>query len=123
MRIMTNFLTADEIIRDGLPFAESRAGHGRLYVIRSGESGSRTHDRSIDLILEGDGSHNRRAPGHRAVDYSAGQYAASWESRGWLLAWIFANDPEARCGVYRNFADFNERTHGAFGTDMAQGVR
>ena len=53
---------------------------------------------------------------------------ASGDERLEAMREVLGGDPRFRLhasdeqrGVYRNFADFNERTHGAFGTDMAQG--
>jgi hypothetical protein len=50
-----------------------------------------------------------QATGHRPVgsyDLSGEKRAAAWDAWGWVIAILFAQDPDAQIGSYRNKADF-----------------
>lgn len=49
--------------------------------------------------------------GRRAVNRGTGGRAASWEDWGFVIAWLYRLDPEARIGMYTSKADFRNKVH------------
>lgn len=114
MRIHTDVFGEADVWRAAAE-AEVRAKHGQIRVVKMDAHGSRSHQRAFEVLLEGDGSVNRRKPGHSGVDYSdADQYAASYDSWGFFLAHLFALDPGAKATYYADATDFHRKTDGRF---------
>jgi len=60
--------------------------------------------------------HGWRVSGHRPIgsyDTSSENRAAAWDAWGWVIAILYAQDPDARIGWYRSRADFIARVHSA----------
>ena len=91
-------------------YAARQAGHGDVFVTNCEHHGSRSRARSFDVVLEGDGSVNKRPPAHRDVDYSGTQFAATWESWGWFLSFLFRIDPDMHEWADADAAAFHART-------------
>jgi hypothetical protein len=49
--------------------------------------------------------------GRRAVNRGTGGRAASWEDWGFVIAYLYRLDPEARIGIYTSRADFRNKVH------------
>lgn len=68
--------------------------------------GSRSHDRAYEIRLTGSSKYApRNMPGYKAATY---------EEWGRFIARLFAYEPSAKIGHYKNEADFHEKTKYAF---------
>lgn len=98
----------------------SRAGHGAVWFQygRPAEHGSRKRAKGWEIKLEGDGSVKRRRVNQgTARNRGYGEdvpYAASYESWGWFLSYLYNLDPEMICPYYKDVDDFHARTGYAF---------
>jgi hypothetical protein len=97
--------------------AAGNIGQGWVDFARHELHGSRSHDRAWDIVLESDGTVNKRRvnPGTaRGGDRFDLPYAATWDQWGVIFAHIFAADPGASCYAYGDAADFHDKTGGRF---------
>lgn len=116
MRIHTNTITLLDL-RDAVREASHISG-AVVWLEREDEHGSRTHARAFDVILEGDGTANRRRRNFgTAQTYERWEvhYAASYEQWGYFLGYLYALDPTMKCtDHYKDAADFHAKTGGQF---------
>jgi hypothetical protein len=101
MKIYSNKITADHV---RAAFADARDAHGadiwedieRTWMPRAYGYGTEVHGYSIN--------------GRRYVNSGgwggAFRRAASWADWGYVIAYLFKTDPDARVGIYDNEADF-----------------
>lgn len=106
------------ILNDAIAAGQLERG---MYFDKCAVSGSRTHERGIDVHLAIDtktaGSKRRRPnPGTGGfggfTEYDP--WAATWDEWGWFLARVFAADPNAHTAYDAGAAAFHARTAGKF---------
>jgi hypothetical protein len=107
MRIHTDILTSTDV-QAAANFA-ARAGHGKVYVESLAAHGSRKRRQAWEVKLTGDGTVSRRRPNGGTYG-AADAYAATWDSWGWFIAFLFAYDPAAVAGPYDGVDDFHGKT-------------
>jgi len=101
MKIHTNELYAGDIveIKNTMPPPFN-------IFLTDGGFGSRSHDRAYEIRATGSNKcAPRNMPGHKAATY---------EEWGHFIAALFAVEPSAKIGHYKNAAHFHELTKGAF---------
>ena len=115
MRIHSDTITSIDVLA-AANFA-ARAGHGRVTVDTLSRHGSRSRRQAWEVKLTGDGSHSRRRPNGGTYG-AADDYAATWDSWGWFLAFLYSVDPRMTCWAYADAENFHERTDGKFRAAM-----
>jgi hypothetical protein len=123
MRIHTDSLTSTDIAA-AANFA-GRAGHGRVYLDAITSHGSRKRRQAWEVKLTGDGTVSRRRTngGTRYADHgSERDYAATWDSWGWFIAFLFSIDPAAVVGPYDGVETFHRLTGHKFHEAVASAV-
>lgn len=110
MRIHTNVLTVSDVYRatKGLPGV----------LVTASQHGSRTHERAIEVSLEGNG-YRKNTGKHGASD----EFGATWDEWGVFIAALYEVDPQAVFGtvkypVYPNAYEF----HGMYQDRFADGL-
>lgn len=107
MRIHTHTLTESDFW-DAMRYASRRTGGtgDSISAIRFAVYGSRTHTRSVDVVLTGTARHRSQA--------DRSQYAATWREWGFFLGYLYTIDPDAKAGPYADESEFDRMTDGEF---------
>ena len=100
MRIHTNLSYADfrQAVREGAAWG--------VWPETFREHGSRKRERAFEVKLSGNSTRRRND--------NSGEFAATWDEWGLVLAAIFAADPEATCDYYADARDFHYKTNWRF---------
>lgn len=108
MKIHTDHLVAYDLV-DAVRYATDVTGHGHVgHAQFPPESRSRSRDRGFTVYLRGDGSVYRRWT-NSGTHGGGGDYAASYDSWGNFLAYLFAIDPDMIAGPYDGVEDFHRQ--------------
>ena len=116
MRIHTTFLGSDDLYV-AARYASGK-GDGMVSIDSASMHGSRSHDHAFNVLLEGDGTVNKRRRNFgtsKTADRLDRPYACTYDQWGHFLAALFAIDPDIHIpGVYKNAADFHAVTKNAY---------
>lgn len=107
MRLHTNVIEYTDIAK-AAHFSTGQ-GEGFVYTDKVERHGSRSRNHSFDVLLEGDGTTNKRRRNGEPE-----KYAATWNQWGWFLGFLFNIDPDMKCWAYDGANDFHEKTKGVF---------
>lgn len=108
MKIHTDTLMVGDMYA-ACGYAGFMAGQGQVNIADCASEGSRTHAYGYKVYLVGDGTVSRRAPNRRNED-TRGEFAATYDSWGHYLAYLFHRDPGAKAGPYKDATHFHETT-------------
>jgi hypothetical protein len=111
MKIHTNALN-DAYLYSLMQKASKRAPDVDLHIL--GMAGSRSHTRAIEIALRGHGKRHTRPPNTGITGAASGERAATIDDWGHFLAQVFASDPSAKAGPYKNANDFHRATSGKY---------
>lgn len=114
MRIHSDILVRGDLFR---VMAGPKFTDVELYV--TGEFGSRSHARALEVALRGTGTRHKRPPNTGILGAGSGEKAATFDDWGWFISALYVIDPKAKIGSYKNRADFASRTSNKYHTERA----
>lgn len=115
MKIHTNTETVSAV-RKALQLA-NLAGQvaPNVYLDRCVPAGSRTRAHAAEIHLAAtDRSYGHRYANTGMVGADSGTFAATYDEWGYMLAHLFAADPDAVAGQYKSAESFHALTKGAY---------
>ena len=109
MRIYSNKLTVAKVLHAFAAAREITSADIRAVDARSFTPRGTNNLWANGIEVYAESRHGNAATGHAPIGPGPRDHlprAASWTGYGWVIAYLFAEDPDARIGFYDGVADF-----------------
>lgn len=109
MRIYSNKLTVAKVLHAFAAAREITSADIRAVDTRSFTPRGTNNLWANGIEVYAESRHGNAATGHAPIGPGPRDHlprAASWTDYGWVIAYLFAEDPDARIGFYDGVADF-----------------